>query len=55
MLGGSNLYSLRQFQRNKNRIGCFQGVYLDVRSGLVDIVKSDNFDYFYIILLLSIH
>ncbi len=29
----------------------FQGVYLDVRGGLVDIVKSDNFDYFYIILL----
>ena len=39
MLGGSNLYSLRQFQRNKNRIGGFQGVYLDVRGGLVDIVK----------------
>ena len=43
--------SLRQFQKNKNRIGGFQGIYLDVRGGLVDIVKSDNFDYFYIILL----
>ncbi len=25
MLSGSNLYSLRQFEKNKNRIGGFQG------------------------------